>query len=197
MGKFLGGVVATLAVGVCVGFAVLKLGLFPMGADNPPGTLERRIAHLATDAALSKGAPKQDNPIPITVANLSEGARIYEQHCAVCHGGALHKVSPLQKQFSPAVPQMVNRKPHDPDNEFFWITKHGYRMTGMPSWGKILTDDQIWTVVRFILNYNKLPPEAEAAWQQAARQYSGDSTMVPPAAKAPTVKSPIKHRAAP
>jgi mono/diheme cytochrome c family protein len=174
MRKFVGGVVATIVVMLCGGYLVLKLGWVPMGADNPPGTLERRVANLATDAALKRGAPKQDNPIPITAATLSDGARIYERHCAVCHGGALHKVSPLQKHFSPSVPQLVNRKPHDPDNEYFWITKHGYRMTGMPAWGGILTDDEIWTVVRFVLNYNKLPPEAAAAWQEAA-----DTTRAP------------------
>jgi mono/diheme cytochrome c family protein len=174
MGKFFGGVVATLVVIVCGGFLAINRSWIPMGADNPPGYLEKKLANMATDAALAKYAPKQDNPIPLTPATLSEGARIYENHCSVCHGGAVHKVSPLAKQFSPPVPQMVNRKPHDPDNEFFWITKHGYRLTGMPAWGGILSDDQIWTVVRFILNYNKLPPEAAAAWKQAA-----DTTRAP------------------
>jgi mono/diheme cytochrome c family protein len=183
MRKFIGGVLATLVVMLAGSYIVLKLGWFPMGADNPPGAIERAVAHVATDAALAKYAPKQENPIPVNVATLSEGARIYEQHCSVCHGGALHKVSPLQKRFSPSVPQLVNRKPHDPDNEFFWITKHGYRMTGMPAWGGILNDDQIWTVVRFVLNYDKLPPEAQVAWRQAADTSRLAATKVPAADK--------------
>jgi mono/diheme cytochrome c family protein len=168
MRGFLGGVVVTLLVvlgGACL---VLYLGLFPIGADNPPGALERRLAKTATDAYLAKNAPKQENPFQPTPANLVEGARTYEQHCAVCHGGVTKRISPLQDKFSPAVPQLVNRVPHDPDAEFWWITKHGYRLTGMPAWDGILSDDEIWKVIAFVKHSDKLPPVAEAAWQAAA-----------------------------
>jgi mono/diheme cytochrome c family protein len=168
MRGFLGGVVVTLLVvlgGACL---VLYFGLFPIGADNPPGALERRLAKTATDAYLAKNAPKQENPFQPTPANLVEGARTYEQHCAVCHGGVTKRISPLQDKFSPAVPQLVNRVPHDPDAEFWWITKHGYRLTGMPAWDGILSDDEIWKVIAFVKHSDKLPPVAEAAWQAAA-----------------------------
>jgi len=173
--KFLGGVVTALVVAFGGVYLVANRGWFPVGADNPPGRLERRLSHMATDAYVASHAPKQENPIPLTAATLSEGARIYEAHCSVCHGGAVHKISPLQHKLSPPVPQLVNRVPHDPDADFYWITKHGYRLTGMPSWDGILSDDQIWTVVAFIKHSDKLPPEAQAAWQQAA-----DTTLATP-----------------
>src|ERR1035437_1600820 len=150
MRGFLGGVIVTLLVVFGGAYLVIYLGLFPVGADNPPGTLERRLAHTATDAYLSKNAPQQENPFQPTAENLTEGARKYEEHCSDCHGGAAHKISPLQKKFSPGVPQLVNRVPHDPDAEFWWITKHGYRLTGMPAWDGILSDDEIWKVIAFV-----------------------------------------------
>jgi mono/diheme cytochrome c family protein len=94
--------------------------------------------------------------------------RRYEKHCSVCHGGAARRISLLRTKFSPPVPQIVNRVPRDPDAEFYWITKHGVRMSGMPAWDGILTDAQIWTVVAFIKRSNTLPAEAQAAWNQAA-----------------------------
>jgi mono/diheme cytochrome c family protein len=169
MRGFLGGVVVTLLVVLGGAYLVLYLCLFPIGADNPPGVLERRLAHTAIDAYLAKNAPKQENPFQPTSENLIEGARKYEQHCAICHGGAATRISPLQNKFSPAVPQLVNRVPHDPDAEFWWITKHGYRLTGMPAWDGILSDDEIWKVIAFVKHSNKLPPDAQAAWQAAAR----------------------------
>jgi len=81
---------------------------------------------------------------------------------------AAQRISPLRTKFSPPVPQIVNRVPKDPDADFYWITKHGIRLTGMPGWDGILSDDQIWTVVAFIKRSDKLPAEAEAAWKQAA-----------------------------
>lgn len=165
---FIGGVAATLFVVFGAGFLVVNRGWFPVGADNAPGSLERRIARMAKNAYISAHAPRQQNPVAPTEANLSEGARLYEKHCSVCHGGAARRVSVLRTKFHPPVPQIVNHVPRDPDAEFYWITKHGVRMTGMPAWDGILTDAQIWTVVAFIKHTDNLPAEARAAWRQAA-----------------------------
>jgi mono/diheme cytochrome c family protein len=168
MRGFIGGVVSTLLVVFGGVLLVANRGWFPVGADNPPGNMERRLAHMATNAYIASHAPKQENPVQPTAAALSDGARLYEKHCSVCHGGAAQRISPLRTKFSPPVPQIVNRVPKDPDADFYWITKHGIRLTGMPGWDGVLSDDQIWTVVAFIKRSDKLPAEAQAAWKQAA-----------------------------
>jgi mono/diheme cytochrome c family protein len=168
MRGFVGGVVLTLILLFGGAFLVINRGWYPIGADNPPGTLERRLAHMATDAYIGGHAPQQENPVQPTPAALTEGARLYEQDCALCHGGAARRINLLRTKFNPPVPQLVNRVPRDPDADFWWITKHGIRMTGMPSWDGILSDDQIWTVIAFIKHSNKLPPEVQAAWKKAA-----------------------------
>ena len=168
MRGFLGGILVTLLALLGVVFLVISFALFPLGADNPPGAIERRLAHTATDNYLAKNAPKQENPFPTTSENLIEGAQKYEAHCAVCHGGAASRVSALRDKFSPPVPQLIDRVPDDPDAEFWLITKHGYRLTGMPAWDGILSDDEIWKVIAFVKHTDKLPSEAQAAWRAAA-----------------------------
>jgi mono/diheme cytochrome c family protein len=168
MRGFFLGVVVTLAVLVLSVFAVSHLGLYPIGADNPPSGLERMLAGRAMDVYADKHKPDGDNPIAITPANLTEGAKEYEEHCALCHGGAKAKISRMQHQFSPPAPQLINRIPHDPPAWIFWVTKHGVRMTGMPAWTGILSDDEIWKIVAFIKNSDKLPAETRTAWQAAA-----------------------------
>jgi len=170
MRTFVVGVLATLVVIVITVIAVARLGLYPIGADNPPSGLERTLAGRAMDVYADKHKPVGDTPIPPTAANLTDGATAYEQHCAVCHGGAKTKISPLQNKFSPPAPQLLNRIPHDPPSWIFWVTKHGVRMTGMPTWTGILSDDQIWKIVAFIKNIDKLPPETQAAWQASAER---------------------------
>jgi len=140
MRGFLAGVIVTLVLLVCGAFGVAQFGLYPIGADNPPGFLERSLA------------------------------KEYEEHCAFCHGGAKAKVSPMRDKFNPPAPQLVSRVPHDPDNWIFWVTKHGVRMTGMPSWDGVMTDDEIWKVVAFIKHSDKLPPETAAEWQKLASE---------------------------
>jgi mono/diheme cytochrome c family protein len=165
---FVLGVIVTLVVLVIMVIAVSHLGLYPIGADNPPSQLERTLAGRAMNVYADKHKPAGDNPIAPTAPNLTEGAKQYEEHCALCHGGAKARISAMQGQFSPPAPQLIDRIPHDPPSWIFWVTKHGVRMTGMPAWTGILSDDDIWKIVAFIKNSDKLPPDTRAFWQATA-----------------------------
>jgi mono/diheme cytochrome c family protein len=44
------------------------------------------------DVYAEKHKPDMENPTAITAANLTAGAKEYEQHCAFCHGGAQAKI---------------------------------------------------------------------------------------------------------
>jgi mono/diheme cytochrome c family protein len=170
MRGFIAGVLLTFLVLACSVFAVSHFGLYPIGADHPPSGLERSLAGRAMDVYADKHKPDMENPTQLTADNLTEGAKEYEEHCAFCHGGAKAKISPMQQKFNPPAPQLINRVPHDPDNWLFWVTKHGVRMTGMPTWDGIMSDEEIWKVVAFIKHSNKLPPETTAAWQKLAAE---------------------------
>ena len=58
------------------------------------------------------------------------------------------------------------RDERDTHHSSYWKIKHGIRLTGMPSWGKSLTDEQIWTLALFLKHMDKLPPGAQQAWRQ-------------------------------
>jgi mono/diheme cytochrome c family protein len=168
MRSFIAGVVVTLLVLAGSVFAISQFGLYPIGADNPPSAIERALAGRAMDVYADRHKPDGKNPVDLTPANLTEGAMEYEEHCAFCHGGAKAKVSPMRNRFSPPVPQLVNRIPHDDDAWLFWVTKHGARMTGMPAWDGVMSDDEIWKVVAFIKHSDALPPETQAQWREMA-----------------------------
>lgn len=165
MKGFVLGIVATLVAMVCGVFLVSRLGLFPVGADNPPSGLERMLASRAMNVYVDNHKPAGDNPVPPTAANLTEGAKEYEEHCALCHGGAKARTSPLHEKFSPPAPQLINRIPHDPDAWLFWVTKHGVRMTGMAAWDGVLSDSDMWKIIAFIKHSDALPADVEAAWR--------------------------------
>ena len=63
------------------------------------------------DVYAEKAQTGGDNPAEITPANLTEGAKEYEEHCAFCHGGAKAKISPMRDKFSPPAPQLINGFP--------------------------------------------------------------------------------------
>jgi len=167
-GFILGVIVTLLAITIGV-YCTIHFGLFPIGADTPPAKLEFSLTNMAMDEYVDRHMPEQkENPFQPTSDNLTEGAHLYEQHCSSCHGGATNKISPMRTKFSPPVPQIINRIPHDEDGHLWWVTKHGIRMTGMPSWGGVLTDEQMWKTILFVKHSNALPPDVQMAWQEIA-----------------------------
>jgi mono/diheme cytochrome c family protein len=173
MRGFFVGVISTLLAIACGVFVMSRLGLFPIGADNPPGSLETSLAGTAMARYVEKHKPAVTNPVEPTPANLIDGAREYEDHCAFCHGGAKSTSSPMRDRFNPPTPQLIESIPDADDAFLFWITKHGVRMTGMPAWDGILSDDEMWKIVAFIKHSDQLPADVYAAWYKMAAT-SGD-----------------------
>jgi mono/diheme cytochrome c family protein len=167
---FIVGVIATLATFAGGAYVVSHFGLYPIGADNPPTRLELALAKPAMDVYAEKHKPEGGNPVSLTAAALMEGAKAYEQHCALCHGGAKAKISPMRDKFNPPAPQLINKIPHDEESWLFWVTKHGVRMTGMPTWDGVLSDEEIWKITAFIKRSNKLPADVDAAWRKVAER---------------------------
>ena len=48
---------------------------------------------------------------------------------------------------SPAVQRMS-------DQELFWVIKNGIRLSGMPGFGRIQSDEQIWQLTYYVRSLN-------------------------------------------
>jgi thiosulfate dehydrogenase len=169
MGKFIGGIIFTIVVGVIVVLCVVKFGLFNLRADATVPSIERTMAGGAMDTYVERHAPKVQNPVAVNDENLIDGVRLYKQHCAVCHGGPANPISQIGSSFYPHVPQFLRHAPDMPDNQNFFITKYGVRWTGMPGWGKVLSDEQIWKIMGFLSKMEKidqLPQPVMEEWKR-------------------------------
>jgi thiosulfate dehydrogenase len=51
----------------------------------------------------------------------------------------------------------------DPPGVTYWKVRNGIRLTGMPSFEKALTDQQMWQVSLLLREADKLPPEVKGA----------------------------------
>ena len=52
----------------------------------------------------------------------------------------------------------------------FWVVKNGFKMTGMPAFEKIHTDDQIWALIAFVRNLPNLYPSQYDAMLKALQK---------------------------
>jgi hypothetical protein len=76
MKNFVWGILATLVVLALGGWLYLRLGYADLRANAEPSRVESELAVTAVDAFTARHAPRQQNPIPSTEANLLDGARL-------------------------------------------------------------------------------------------------------------------------
>src|SRR5271154_4886382 len=160
MKGFLLGIIATLVGLSVIGLAMLKTGRVNFDADQPPSDTETHLAMSAVDASTDRHAPALKNPLPASEETLVSGADLYMNHCAGCHGLPSNANSAFANSFNPPVPVFFKDAPDMSENQNFYIIQHGIRWSGMPAWSKTLSDTQIWQLVAFLSNVEKLPPAA-------------------------------------
>jgi mono/diheme cytochrome c family protein len=188
---FVLGVIVTLIVLAAIVYAGLTSGAVPADADATPSALEIWAANTSLEATLKRDAPKGPNPVPLTEANLIDGVTLYGRYCAACHGTSAGNAAPtpIARGEYPSPPQLgTDGVEDDPEGVTFWKIDHGIRLTGMPSWRKTLTDQQMWTLALFLKHMDKLPPAADAAWKSL--QLGPQPLASPGAAKAPSAARP-------
>jgi thiosulfate dehydrogenase len=161
MKNFVAGIVATLIVFTFGGWLYLRLGCADLRATYPPSRLESQLATTALDASVARHAPTQQNPIVPTEANLLDGARLYRDKCADCHGRPDNPVSDYGESFNPPSPQFMQAHPRLRENQDFYLIKYGVRRSAMPAWGNIMADSEIWQVVTFLNHLDNLPPSIQ------------------------------------
>jgi mono/diheme cytochrome c family protein len=124
---------------------------------------ERRLAHMALDARLQKEMPKTV-PVEAGEANYLSGARLYQTHCAVCHGVPGKEPTAIARGEFPKPPELLKGKgvTDDPPGETYWKIANGIRLSGMPGFSQSLSSTEIWQISLMLANADKLPPPVTA-----------------------------------
>jgi thiosulfate dehydrogenase len=168
--KFILGLIVGLLLPVVGGFLFIKTGMLPMAANGAsPLPMEESIANMALGAHLTKESPKT-SPVPADEANMTQGAHVYVEQCAFCHGFAGEKASFAAKGMFPLPPQLLSEHMvnDDPVGETYWKVSNGIRLTGMPGFNEMLTPTQMWQVSQMLAHADKLPEQTKAALAKPA-----------------------------
>jgi thiosulfate dehydrogenase len=169
MGRILVGIILGIILVPVGGLAWLHFAHVPVAVADAPFPGERKIVHDPLDARIDRELIKTP-PIQPDENTLVAGAQIYHDQCASCHG--LHnKPSSFGAHMYPDAPPLWEVHHHgseavmgvtdDPPGETYWKVANGIRLTGMPSYKEVLTDNQMWQVSLLLANADKpLPPAA-------------------------------------
>jgi mono/diheme cytochrome c family protein len=162
--KILLGAVLTLALLLLSALVVARLGLMPVSADGTHSRLEARIMPTVLHASIDRHASGETNPMTLNEDNLKAGVGTYKAMCARCHSTPANGPSVYGQSFYPPAPQLPEGMAQYTDSQLFWLIKHGVRNTGMPAWGGMLSDEEIWQIASLLKNSRDLPPSVEAEW---------------------------------
>ena len=138
----------------------LIIAMFPLGIAmslSSPAPAQKKDARngeikQSTYAALAEAPPdvrERKSPFEGNPQAVAVGRKLFEQHCAECHGknaaGSGKAPSLLREEVQHATPGTL-----------FWIVTNGSVRQGMPVWSK-LPESQRWQIVSFVRSLSAPP----------------------------------------
>lgn len=152
-----------LAIGLVLivgNLMTFKMSCFAHGTEEHHQEGES-TKHMQAMLAIKDEIPEEYSimertPIIPDKESLTSGRKLYQQHCAVCHGEDGRGDGPAAKAMDPSPANFLDHEHsaiYGPGDKF-WIIGKGNDATGMPAFGQIGAKDR-WNLVNFILELQK------------------------------------------
>jgi mono/diheme cytochrome c family protein len=132
--------------------ALFGVSRISIGAMPEPGKTESYLATGAKHILVRMSSRHVIPPATLDMqASTAEGEKLYGVDCAACHGMDGSKPTDAGRWMYPRVPKLTSAEVQQySDAELFWIAKNGIRLSGMPAFGKVEIDENIWNLVHYI-----------------------------------------------
>jgi len=123
---------------------------FSISALPEPGKTETVIATKAKHF-LVRRASHGGVPTAMTQESIEEGDKLFGTECSECHGNSGRKPTDAGRWMYPRAAGLgsVEAQMYS-DQELFWIVKNGIRLSGMPAFGRVESDEHMWDLVHFL-----------------------------------------------
>ncbi|WP_194098336.1 c-type cytochrome [Marivivens aquimaris] len=164
------------AIAAIAGAAFFTLAPYNIAASVPHFPLVGEVLHQYLRNAVTVRASHIEVPEQVDLSDpglIRLGAGHFATSCQMCHGAPGIERNPVVEHMRPAPPPL-DGDDYDPE-EFWWIARHGFKYTGMPSW-VAERDDEPWAMAAFLSHYNDFDRTAyeEAAFGEAG-SYSSEA----------------------
>jgi thiosulfate dehydrogenase len=179
-----------IVLGVLLGIVLVCLGAFgyfssgraPVATSAPEMPFERKFAGMAMHAHMEK-QPHLSPAVPEDEKNFLEGAKVYKENCAVCHGLPGEPRTAIAEGMFPKPPQLFRGVGVTDDEawETYWKVSDGIRMTGMPGFKARLGETKIWQVSVLLKDGDKLPASVKAELAEGIPMPLPGAPTLPPA----------------
>ena len=145
-------IAALLAAGGAFGLVVMVSGAYNVSAasGHAPGVeAVLRFALVRSVALHSRFV--EEAPVLDEDGRVRLGAAHFHDGCGTCHGYPGSGRLPVFDEMLPAPPDLSEAMLEWNPDEAFWLVQNGLKYTGMPSWPGDGREDEVWSVVAFLL----------------------------------------------
>jgi mono/diheme cytochrome c family protein len=153
-----GGIGMALLGAVGVGLFVAS-GRYDIAAMHPHTRPVKTMLKFLQRRAIAFHArsipvPTLDNPDLV-----QRGLTLYREHCVICHGAPGEGRQRIGIGLNPNPPPLEQAIERWSGAELYWTTAFGLKMAGMPSFLLGRTPEEVWAIVAFVRQMNRLSPE--------------------------------------
>lgn len=143
---------AGIAVIVVVAAVLFAIARFNLSALPDPGHFETSMATHAKDWYISRAARASLPPAPpYNATSIAAGSSLFSMDCVSCHGEDGRKPTSIGKSMYPRVVDLGSLQVQRmSDREIFWVIKNGIRLSGMPGFARINSDQEIWQLAYYV-----------------------------------------------
>jgi mono/diheme cytochrome c family protein len=145
-------VIAGVVLILVAAIAVAAASQFTLSAMPEPRPAETLLATKAKHYLVRRSSRDGIPPVPADrQAAIKEGDRLFGTECAACHGLSGHSATDAGRWMYPRAADLTSRDTQFySDQELFWIIKNGIRLSGMPAFGKVESDEHIWDLALYV-----------------------------------------------
>jgi mono/diheme cytochrome c family protein len=132
---------------------------FNLSALPEPGRVETLLATKAK-RLLIRSASHGEIPAPPAdrQTSIEEGDKLFGTECAACHGLDGQKLTDAGRWMYPRAADLTSPAVRQySDRELFWIVKNGIRLSGMPAFARVESDEHIWNLIHYVRTIQRLP----------------------------------------
>jgi mono/diheme cytochrome c family protein len=163
-GRLLAGFLLGVLTVAVAGIVYLRFGTPPVATADKPFFMEKSIVSIPLHVRMDR--EQKAPPFGISEDVFENGAETYKENCVGCHGSPGHH-APAAQDMYPAAPQLWDRHhggkvvgvSDDPPGETYWKVANGIRLSGMPSFHRVLTETQMWQVSLLLANADQQLPD--------------------------------------
>jgi mono/diheme cytochrome c family protein len=142
-----------LPLAVLAGWLAMNASLvFGQQAGSANG---RRYPYALQEAPAK--AQARANPLEGEPDAIEAGGKLFEEHCAQCHG---RKAEGTRRAPSLVSPEVRRATP----GAIFWVLTNGVVRRGMPVWSK-LPEPERWQIVAFLKSFHAEQNNKTGEWQ--------------------------------